>query len=317
LQGRDAPVTLDGVVGTQALGDLSQDLVFTPVVPCRIFDTQFDGDGAIMPALGVPNNYYVYGTGALIGPQGGNPAGCPAPKGEPVGISANFTVRNPQSNGNIRPWPYLSPQPQASFLNYVPGQNLANAGIVATCYLCGPELSVVHNFGQAHSLADVMGYFYPAPIADLTDMAEDGYDLNQLTVTSTLSSPPDDHCYFVAGRVPQLTFASGDEALWNVSTLVYRSGGATNTICGTIFPAYRNITTGVITRFNDFQHQTDFGMQSTGSFDNHTVTTNARAIMPTGTYQFSYCATQYDSLGCVGEQYTTRGLKVHVIKSRN
>jgi hypothetical protein len=31
LQGRDAPVSLDGVAGTESLGDSTSDLVFTPV----------------------------------------------------------------------------------------------------------------------------------------------------------------------------------------------------------------------------------------------------------------------------------------------
>ena len=171
LQGRNAPVQLEGVTGTEALGSLTSDLVFTPVVPCRIFDTreaipappsQGDNPGTVL-------NYYVHGSNATLTPQGHSAdTGCASPGGEPVAISANFTVV-PGGKGHIRVWPYLQPEPNASFLNYnsTVNSNLANAGIIATCYLCasgGQDISVSTWFGGADSLADVMGYFYPAVI---------------------------------------------------------------------------------------------------------------------------------------------------------
>jgi hypothetical protein len=32
---------------------------------------------------------------------------------------------------------------------------------VKTCYLCGPDVTLKSNFGTAHVVADVLGYFYP------------------------------------------------------------------------------------------------------------------------------------------------------------
>ena len=94
----------------------------------------------------------------MIG-QGGNSAGCPAPNGEPSGISANFTVVPVSSGaGHIRVYPYGGVLPNASFLNYN-GVTLANAGNIATAYLAAFDLSVYHANVLTHSLADVMGYF--------------------------------------------------------------------------------------------------------------------------------------------------------------
>ena len=160
LQGQPAPVSLDGVSGTEDLGSLTQDLVYSPVFPCRIFDTREVGAA---PTNGAVRSYYVYGSGALMTPQGGNAAGCPAPtgKGEPVGISVNMAAVPVSSSGHLRVYPYLGTRPNASFLNYFGGGNIANSGLITTCYNCGREISV-YNRNTAHSFGDVMGYFYAA-----------------------------------------------------------------------------------------------------------------------------------------------------------
>jgi hypothetical protein len=161
LQSRSRAAALAADSGTILdLGGLASDLTFTPVnPPCRIFDTRNYG-GGVAPTGGTQRDYQVYGSAATISAQGGNPAGCPAPAGEPVGIAANFTAV-PLANGHLRVFPYGGSLPTVSFLNFTSGVNIANAGIVSTCYLCGFDLSV-YNAAQAHHIADVMGYFYPA-----------------------------------------------------------------------------------------------------------------------------------------------------------
>jgi len=154
---------LDGIA---AIGDLGRDLVYTPVVPCRIFDTRNDGDGGVAPAVGARQDYYVYGSGGLIAPQGGNASGCASPGGEPSAIAANFTVI-PFAKGNIVAWPFGSAQPTASLVNYnTPADfNVANAAIIATGFGLARDLSVVSNFGQSHYIGDVLGYFYTGVLA--------------------------------------------------------------------------------------------------------------------------------------------------------
>ena len=187
LQGRAAPVELDGVTGTEALGDLTQDLVFTPVVPCRFFDTRDDSDTGSIGHTGgstaTIRSYQVYGDATLMQAQGGSVA-CDAPQGEPVGISANFTaapLASPSSGkGNIRAYPSGGTLPGVSLVNYEAGTNIANAAIVATCYLCGFDLDVATRFHSSASIGDVMGYFYPAtgpadvsyPVTMATDSAQ-------------------------------------------------------------------------------------------------------------------------------------------------
>jgi hypothetical protein len=171
LQGRDTPAQLEGVAGTEALGSLTSDLVFTPVVPCRFFDTRNDSDTASIGHTRGPTatirSYQVYGDATTMQNQGGTVA-CPAPNGEPVGISANLTaapLENPSTGkGNIRAYPFGGTLPDVSLVNYEAGTNIANAAIVATCYICGFDLNVATQFHSSASIGDVMGYFYPAII---------------------------------------------------------------------------------------------------------------------------------------------------------
>ena len=58
LLGRSVPVIPEGVIGTETLGSLTQDLVYTPVFPCRIFDTR-NTPGT--PTNNLVNSYFVDG----------------------------------------------------------------------------------------------------------------------------------------------------------------------------------------------------------------------------------------------------------------
>jgi hypothetical protein len=204
LQGRSAPVSLDGVAGAEALGDSSSDLTFTPSVPCRIIDTRYDTDGGTKPTTSIPYHYYVQGTAATLYTQGHNLGvnsgpGCPAPKGEAAGIAANFTVASPAANGNIRAWPYGSATPSVSLLNYQANANLANAGIVATCYGCGYDMSMMSQYGSTHWIVDTMGFFYPTvPLAGSNTWLEWLYGLtygyNYLMNSSTFTPTHSGKC---------------------------------------------------------------------------------------------------------------------------
>lgn len=168
LQGLPAPATLDGVTGTEDLGSLTQDLVYSPVSPCRIFDTRLYGGGA-PPTNFAVRNYYVYGSGPTMTAQGGNPAGCftPTGKGEPVGVSINLAAIAVSPIGHLRVYPYATTIPVASFLNYFSAGNVANSGLITTRYNFGRDIAV-YNRNTAHSFADVMGYFYAATFPSRT-----------------------------------------------------------------------------------------------------------------------------------------------------
>ena len=135
----------------------SDDLVYTPVTPCRIVDTRKAG-GAIS-ANGI-RNYNVRGAVAY---QGGNSAGCPSPKGESRAVHINVTSV-PLGNGWITAYPYGSTAPTASLVNYrSDAQNVANSGTIKTCFNCTKDINIKSGGGKTHVIIDVLGYYYAAP----------------------------------------------------------------------------------------------------------------------------------------------------------
>jgi hypothetical protein len=212
---------------TELLGETTRDLVFTPVPPCRFYDSRF-GSGSYTGPYGpnVTRSYQVYGSGATIGAQGGNSAGCAAPAGEPAGIAANFTVvPNQGFSGHITPYPFGAPLPQASFVNYYPNVNIANAGLLATCFLCSFDLNVYH-FSRTHSLGDVMGFYYPARSAA-------SYNAGLVTNNPLLN----DGIFRFIGPTTQLTLTdSGQKVHWVATQALGATAGASSL---DLYPCYR------------------------------------------------------------------------------
>lgn len=141
-----------------------EDLVFTAVRPCRIVDTREPG-----PVSGVfepldTRDFFVFGT-TDISDQGGNPAGCPSPGGEPSAVHINVTAVPQSGGGNFAVFPANVAPPLASLINYKAGvQNIANAATIKTfVQVSSEEISVINRGGFAHLVIDVLGYYYPMP----------------------------------------------------------------------------------------------------------------------------------------------------------
>ncbi len=148
------------------LGDSNKDLVYSPIVPCRVVDTR-KKVGAF--SSGTKRAYYVWG---FLGPgktnifnQGGNKFGCVSPRGEPAAvhmvISANPVA--PESNagkGNVQVAPHGIAIPKAVLLKYELGTNITNAVTVKTAEIAGRDIDIQVNGQKTHIVIDVMGYYY-------------------------------------------------------------------------------------------------------------------------------------------------------------
>jgi hypothetical protein len=141
------------LVTPQALGDTSTDLVFYPVEPCRIMDTRISTLGYI-----AANGTRSFSVNTNLVNQGGNAAGCGLPI-DPIAVVINVTATNQASIGDLRIYPYGSPAPMASILNFKAFTDVANAAIVQQCYLCGPDLTILSDVSGSHVVVDVLGYF--------------------------------------------------------------------------------------------------------------------------------------------------------------
>ena len=148
-----------------SIGDTTQDYVFTPVTPCRIFDTRNVG-GAF--AAGEAREFYVYGT-TDISSQGGNASGCASPRGEPRAVHLQISVVPVGSPGNVRVYAANVTTPNTSVISFVSGLNFSNAVTVGSYYSGGPrEIEVYVGNTSAHVIADVMGYYYHVAGISLT-----------------------------------------------------------------------------------------------------------------------------------------------------
>jgi hypothetical protein len=162
---------------SSSLGSLTGDLVFTPVAPCRIFDTRagtgIQGDGTGPIAAGATVSIQV-ADGAL--------ASCGLPFPSTKAAVLNFVAVGGAGPGDLRAWPWDSanpPAPNASILNYVrlASFNVANGVVVPICNTatstggsCPKDLFLRADVSATHVVIDVLGYF-AAPVATALDIS--------------------------------------------------------------------------------------------------------------------------------------------------
>jgi hypothetical protein len=158
------------------LGSSSGDLVFTPITPCRVFDSRAAAGGwrtKVGPNVG---NWFSVAL-ADFTVQGGA-ASCPGlpTSFTPAAVALNLTSTGQTGIGNLRLIQCGGGNPLVSLLNYTPGVNLANAAIIpaANCPLgppagVGPNDIYVYSTNSASDVVvDIMGY-YAAPTVTAVD----------------------------------------------------------------------------------------------------------------------------------------------------
>lgn len=136
------------------LGDTFEDLVFTPLTPCRIIDTRLSGEGK----FGVSETRS-YSTNNGTAAQGGAAnCGVPGSGGEPPAVVLNITSTQASAAGFLKAWQTGAAQPNASILNYRPGGDIANAAIVPSGLTGNDEINIFAR-QATHVIVDVIGFF--------------------------------------------------------------------------------------------------------------------------------------------------------------
>jgi hypothetical protein len=156
-----------GSEGRLSIGDSSADLIYTPVTPCRVFDTRSSTAGILVG--GTQRNFHIAGGGTTIFiNQGGTSGGCGIPFGPATAVIINFTAVTPTAGGDLRAWAVTNPQleaPFAAIMNYSTDMfALANGVAVPICdpgaTSCGAgDLRLQADWGSVHVVGDVVGYF--------------------------------------------------------------------------------------------------------------------------------------------------------------
>jgi hypothetical protein len=137
-----------------ALGDSGQDLIFTPVQPCRVVNFVRINPGA-------NQNFFIASPG---GP-------CASiPFGPTTSVMMNIIAVDPAGNGDLRMFPFGTAAPLASVINYGfagSGFNIANGLAVPICnpnnlpgtQCNGGDITVQADAAAATLVIDVYGYF--------------------------------------------------------------------------------------------------------------------------------------------------------------
>jgi hypothetical protein len=154
------------------IGDLTKDLVFTPVAPCRILDTRPASGGSGAIATGGTKVFAVAGLGDYR-PQGGANSNCGMESYyETAAIAVYLTVVSPAAGGWITAFPQTSPLPLAATVNFKAGDVLGNTTIVKVSPGSGAlGLNAYLNIyasSSTHVVGDVVGY-YSRPRATALD----------------------------------------------------------------------------------------------------------------------------------------------------
>ncbi|GAB2502327.1 hypothetical protein [Arenimonas alkanexedens] len=145
----------------QALGALSNDLVYTPVTPCRIVDTRNVAAGTI--ATNGTRNFVAIGVTGFTS-QGGSGTDCGVNPLTATAVAVNITAVTPATAGFATVYPFGTTRPVASSINYTAGAIVNNALIVQIPNPVAAFDFTVYTFAQSHYVADIVGYFAP-PVA--------------------------------------------------------------------------------------------------------------------------------------------------------
>lgn len=137
------------------IGDPSQDLVYTPMTPCRYIDTRNVG-GPITAAA--PRGFDLALTGASYGGAGA----CSVTEQVVAAIAMNVTITQPvAAPGFLAVKPSLA-APLTSFMNWYeagPLVQVANAGVASVSQPGAPDEFIIQVAESTHVIVDFFGVF--------------------------------------------------------------------------------------------------------------------------------------------------------------
>jgi hypothetical protein len=140
--------------GIQAIGDPTQDFVYTPITPpCRLFDTRVSQGGLGTPTLNVRRTY---GATTPVANQGG-PGGCAAGAGAAVALIQLGSL-NPSSPGLLQGGQQGAASLPNALLLYEPGE-INQTAVAMPLNVGNGQFDLVEQFGTADLYGDLVGYF--------------------------------------------------------------------------------------------------------------------------------------------------------------
>lgn len=139
----------------------TSDAVFTPVAPCRLFDTR-TGQGGTGPidAAGT-KGFNVWGQ-TTYAAQGGSPTNCGLDAGiETEAVAMNITIVTPDAGGFITAYPSgTATVPNAATVNFNAGDVKGNFTVVKVLQsTAAPHHLSIYSTSKLDVVGDVVGYY--------------------------------------------------------------------------------------------------------------------------------------------------------------
>ena len=143
------------------LGQLATDLVYTPVTPCRLFDTRPSQGGTGPIAAAGTKHFRIWGQSSYA-VQGGSPTNCGiTASSSTAAVALNVTVVTPAAGGFVTAFPFGAALPTAATVNFQAGDIARGNFTIAKVDQSGAaatDLSV-YSSSLADVVGDVVGYF--------------------------------------------------------------------------------------------------------------------------------------------------------------
>lgn len=147
--------------GEKVLGALGNDVVYTPIQPCRIVDTRSTAAGAIAANS---TRSFVGVNASNFTSQGGSSTNCGTLGLSATALALNVTAVTPGTAGYATVYPFGTAQPTTASVNYTAGAIVNNAIIAQIPNPLSSFDFTVYTFAQSHFVVDIVGYFAP-PVA--------------------------------------------------------------------------------------------------------------------------------------------------------
>ncbi|HEY1136210.1 MAG TPA: hypothetical protein VGE64_01840 [Xanthomonadaceae bacterium] len=164
----------------RALGDVAQDLVFTPVQPCRIVDTRI-AQGAV--AAGQVRSYGAAGRSHYID-QGGSTTNCGLQSELPGAVMLSVTAVTPAQAGYATVFTAGATRPETASVNYVAGAVVNNAAVVRVPNPAATYDFSIFSYATSDYVVDVIGYF-AAPRATALSCVDSGLATTTIGIGAT------------------------------------------------------------------------------------------------------------------------------------
>ena len=164
------PLLLTALAGPASaqLGAIANDLVYTPITPCRVLDTRPSQGGSGPIAAAGTKTFQIWGATSYTA-QGGAASNCGITAGPDVAaVAMNVTVVTPALGGFVTAYPFGAALPVAATVNFQAGDIARGDFTIAKVAQTGTSHLSIYSTSNTDVVADVVGY-YARPVATSLD----------------------------------------------------------------------------------------------------------------------------------------------------